>query len=793
MSEKPIVSRNELTLPLSSLLRGHFCVQDANNTTEPTFDELIETIESLLPVAKQAEPITNSINEVINQLDRPNTLMTVLVEILAGLCQTDTTPETLGSIMERPLLLSEQSVFYNFVFQFRHSLSQSSFTTLIRLCKQTQQYKIRHGTSAKRLLGAGNKVDLSSGGGFRGLRSASESMQYLQRVAEEIEALVGQEPRHVITARIEQLEARSPRTPQTHFLLYLVCLHHGDYVGALDKLHQYFDHVLAQRSPSEPSLLPYATLNLAAVHLRFGHIDEALEVVREVTANVQRRSDDVCLARTLALLYSLAEHRCDQTYQLQLLQQTLSRALKLCLGSLSATVMLDTAKHYLLYPRENALAGLVDYYGDAAPSARPDAVWRLIQASLSAATRADTSALSTHLTSQALLKATESWNIYGNSSMATLSAQLQLDIHRTAHSSPHLSSSAPISNVDAAKSLCTLAKLANEIGEEKEALRLLLEAHNSYPQSTYQSHWTLASRQILQDCALRRGDLDTAEIQAIQLSALSPLNLHLEQHIDALYRLTVVLMHKGAWVKASTLIHSLIDTCQACGLTILSAGLRMTLAEIHLRAGAPTAAVGPLLEALTLAEQFGLDQVRVTAIVQLAHIRLKENTGLGAKTALSLLDEVMPHILQHGPALLQAQAKMESAKAVLCIHSNEEEGMASEDVAPASIAHQHEVWTDALAEIEDAIQLASKLHCKQVLIEAWYFKARLLNATGRLVQRNLAAKTFRSLLIPSHAEDDPVNTTPLYSPTGSMHYYIQASTIRDVMTRLASLPLPQQS
>jgi tetratricopeptide (TPR) repeat protein len=324
-------------------------------------------------------------------------------------------------------------------------------------------------------------------------------------------------------------------------------------------------------------------------------------------------------------------------------------------------------------------------------------------------------------------------------------------------------------NSDACASLLILARRANDLGDEREAISLLKEAYRLYPQPTSQSQWIRSARQILQECALRRGEVDAAEMQCIQLSALSPLNLDLQHHIDALYRLSLVLMERGHGTKSRVLLQSLIETCDGCGLSILCAGFRLTLAELLVRAGSPLNAIGPLLQALSLAQSFGLDTIRATAIVQLAHIHLlmateadgnlhggagsgKKKTGKRhAIIASSMLDGIMPHVLQHGSALLQAQARLESVKAIILTsatldatgHSN------AKDLKSSNSSENHAIWSSALEEVEDIVEIATKLNCKRLLVELFYFKARLEHAIGLHVQRNLTAKLFRALSLAS--------------------------------------------
>lgn len=747
--------------------------------------------------------------------------------MIAPLYVNPKTVTSIASLKNDFRYFDEDTVFGSHVAQLSAGLELMSFTALIRLCKLIERYKTRPKPVRAALGGGQAPLDQSIDLSVQSINSTAESAAYLHREAEIIESLIGVMSRHAITERIEKLRNRLPRAPQVCFLFYLVCLHHGDYLGAVDKLHQYFDHILVQQSTPSSTLLPYATLNLAAVHLRFGHIDEALELVREVTANVQRRKDDVCLARTLSLLYRLSEHRCAPGYQFQLLQQTLSRSLSLCLSNLSSQTLMDAAKHYLLHPRENSGLSSIPMFdsdgglgssttGDADAGSRPDAVWRLINASMSAATTTtDSPTSSALLTSQALVVTSSNWAIYGNKTMSDLTSRLQLDVQRShnlqAVSGALIADSSQVSSlvtttklptIEANASLCSLARSVSEMGKDRETFELLLEAYEHYPVSHANADWIRTTRQILQDLALRREDVEAAEIQAVQLCALSPLNIDLHHHIDALYRLCVVMMHKSQYTRANTLIQSLIETCEGSGLTLMAVAFRLTQAELILRAHAasnssspPIEALQPLLQCLSLARIFKLDTIAATASVQLARIHLLMedgvNTQKAAKKALALLETVMPHVLQHGSAILKASAKLESVKASLLLlqstatNSGIEGGKhGSKFQAPSRpSADSIETWSDAMDDLDDVIDIGNKMSSKALLIEAYYFKARLANSLGLNVQRNMAAKQFKALLLTSSlTESSPTPHTSFIST--SMQYYLDGTSLRQLLSKL---------
>ena len=74
-----------------------------------------------------------------------------------------------------------------------------------------------------------------------------------------------------------------------HYLRFLRCLRDREFEGAMDSLHRYFDYSLRHpgAGPSRPSartnmaVLPYALLNLAVLHHRFGQLSHTAQANSE--------------------------------------------------------------------------------------------------------------------------------------------------------------------------------------------------------------------------------------------------------------------------------------------------------------------------------------------------------------------------------------------------------------------------------------------------------------------------------------------------------------------------------
>ncbi|GBG64458.1 hypothetical protein CBR_g44342 [Chara braunii] len=86
-------------------------------------------------------------------------------------------------------------------------------------------------------------------------RTLAQLDSYLREKAVSIEREIGRVPMTALDEQLDELERLSPEMPKIHYLRYLNCLHHGDYPGAMDSLHRYFDYRVDTRGGA--STKPY--------------------------------------------------------------------------------------------------------------------------------------------------------------------------------------------------------------------------------------------------------------------------------------------------------------------------------------------------------------------------------------------------------------------------------------------------------------------------------------------------------------------------------------------------------
>ena len=107
---------------------------------------------------------------------------------------------------------------------------------------------------------------------------------------------------------IRKLLEHEPELPAAYFLRYLNCLQHGERIGALDALHQYFDHAMIQQSTPK-DILQFAAILLASTHSAFGDKQLSFLATDEAVRVAQQSKDAACVAFALGWLYNNSDGR----------------------------------------------------------------------------------------------------------------------------------------------------------------------------------------------------------------------------------------------------------------------------------------------------------------------------------------------------------------------------------------------------------------------------------------------------------------------------------------------------
>ena len=101
---------------------------------------------------------------------------------------------------------------------------------------------------------------------------------------------------------IEAMMRLAEKVPKVLYLRFLRAMHSRDFAQALDDLHRYFD-MFATGGIN----VQYAVLNLAALHLHFGHLEEAMHAINETVRVAQQSDDATALAFAVAWLLRVVQ------------------------------------------------------------------------------------------------------------------------------------------------------------------------------------------------------------------------------------------------------------------------------------------------------------------------------------------------------------------------------------------------------------------------------------------------------------------------------------------------------
>jgi tetratricopeptide (TPR) repeat protein len=536
---------------------------------------------------------------------------------------------------------------------------------------------------------------------------------------------------------IRNVIQQHPELPAAYFLRFMNCVTHGERVGALDALHQYFDVCLCQHQPSS-DILQFAAILLASTHRAFGDYGFALLATDEAVRVAQQSKDAACVAFALGWIYQNNNNNSSQGGGGggQLLERCATRASQGQLPTLVAGANLSLAQRLSQQP-------------DVAPDG-PSQAWNaMLQASTDNKTDNTLPATldrPTHLTerSQGMetlarqrLVSAGIWDSFqlpqlsGISSFVALhchdhlvSTDVWTAIHNVARVALYGSPSkllTPSSSKESSSSSCIYAT----------CLRTLVELREKYKLggTNLDNLFVLNAALVLHEWAVRRGDLQDAQALGVVLeSHLHPrLPNYTQVKVDIYLQKCLLLSRQGHWEEAKKLARQLLDTCQEHGLQTHRVRLLIQLAWIQLESNPHKfiAALPPLLEAVSLCEQWNLDGLHATCLMLLAKVFLRLGNP---KRAIAILHATLPSLLRQEHVWYQSEAYLVLAKCHLQLAKTE--GKNSKRLRAAS---------KELRKSRDGFQTCQDTHR---LRETLYLHARVADALGDNAQRDAASAQF---------------------------------------------------
>ncbi|XP_020345401.2 anaphase-promoting complex subunit 5 [Oncorhynchus kisutch] len=495
----------------------------------------------------------------------------------------------------------------------------------------------------------------------------------------------------------------NPDFAEAHYLSYLNSMRVQDIFISTHSLLHYFDRLILSGSEGKSNgdegygrSLRYAALNLAALHCRFGHYQQADLALQEAIRIAQESNDHVCLQHCLSWLYTLEQMKGSDSSVLT--EDSVKMAAHFCLPYLVSLGIQSLVQ-------QGAVQGktaheLMDALKDTDILHWKHSLSELIDISLA--------------------QTTSIWRMYGKSTMAQQQAQLLLNMN----SLEQVNFGVQQNNTEAfAVALCHLAELHAEQGLYGAVSEVLKHLKEQFPPHTQHAKlWMLCDLKIQFDRAMNDGKYHLAEPHVTAIAALNK--------TEGLYRKAQVLKALNRTTEAYSILQRLQLYCEKTKYTEMIIRVMLVTAELHWESSGFATALPLLLQALALARQHHLQALASETILHLAFTQLM----LGVpEQALGVLHEAMEPILAHGAVMDKGRALLLAARCQMAMAGTRSNGQ------------KHAALGLAVQSLGEAAAYFSMLDCKERLRDVHYLQARLHHTLGQTPQRNKCAMLFRLL------------------------------------------------
>ena len=559
-----------------------FLLEEIEACTERTFSQLVKRIRQKLPLWT-AEALIQSLYRGITAIaaGSPDDLLSFLGETQNLL----TRPVMDTGSTVRPDFLFARSALGLYARRFILESRKMMFSRVSRLFDETRRYvtaisaidvvdRRDHRSSWKESLKSTGTDEMATSVPPSKL-SRTQIQAYLETKIEKLERVVGRGENHpgVTQAEISALLELQPNLPQAYLYRYLNCVASRNVTGAIDASYRYFDFAVRFGSRSGSAVaasaaadgrfrLQYASLNLAILHFRFGHVSESLTAIQEAVRVAQQHGDRSCIARALFWLYHIAS-AAQEPHAVSLLRRCRSQAAALGLHSLERLATLNLAAVVALRPSYRSASdrdGVADVDDENVTRRSPfvaAAVWDAIRSDTStsatdlslsdrsvAATKIEQPSSASnelsggggsdvHALSRSMLLRSAIWEAYGNSCLSreALAEQLQLsgrcdaDATCLALCKLAMANDRPRSHGERIVGIddFSILSVGVKCSMHARSLRIALKARRLFPHapSVPSLAWPRTLCLALFRRSLMRGELRVAEMASLQLSALS--------------------------------------------------------------------------------------------------------------------------------------------------------------------------------------------------------------------------------------------------------------------------------
>uniref|UniRef100_A0A671Q0X2 Anaphase-promoting complex subunit 5 n=1 Tax=Sinocyclocheilus anshuiensis TaxID=1608454 RepID=A0A671Q0X2_9TELE len=599
------------------------------------------------------------------------------------------------------------SVVGLFMRQMLLAYNKLSFSQVYKLYKSLQQY-CRRGNqpelSAEDMELTSNedpRMDINT----RGPLSQKQAEYFLARQAY---LLKNDENKAMSPAKLQDelnnILKFNPDFAEAHYLSYLNSMRVQDIYISTHSLLHYFDRLILSGGEGKSNgdegygrSLRYAVLNLATLHCRFGHYQQADLALQESIRIAQEANDHVCLQHCLSWLYTLEQMK----------------------GSDSVVLTEDSVKiaaHFCLpYLASLGIQSLVQQGAKQGMPAN-----KLLDALRGTDIMHWKQSLS-ELIEISLAQTTSIWRMYGKSTMARQQAQLLLNMN----SLEPVNFGVQQNNTEAfAVTLCHLAELHAEQGLYAVVSDIMKHLKQQFPPHTQHAKlWMLCDLKIQFEKAMNDGKYHLADPHVTAISALNS--------TEGLYRKAQLLKALNQTTKASKILKQLQQRCEKSKNTEMIIRMMLASAELHWDSATGFATAVPLLlQALALSRQHNLQSLTSETLLHLAFTQLM----LGIpEQALVLVQDVLESVLAHGSLIDKGRALLLAARCHMAL--------------AGAAAQEHRLTAVELAvhTLDEAAVYFSQLDCKERMRDIHYLQARLHHSLGNISQRNKCAMLFRLL------------------------------------------------
>lgn len=541
-----------------------------------------------------------------------------------------------------------------------------------------------------------------------------------------------------VELEIRSILEKDPELPAAYFLRFLNCLKHGERVGALDALHQYFDHAMVQHT-SPKDILQFSAILLAVTHSSFGDKGLALMATEEAVRVAQQSKDAACVAFALGWLFENNGHGTAE--RRELLKRCATRAGQGRLRPLVAGSNLALAKHYLEEDRRTPAAAWNSLFEvNSEPTTDPNLP------------NVDRPTYMPPLPKEAMeslarqqLVAAGIWDAFGMPALSGLSSIVALNGHNDLSSEDVLTAIQNVSRLalyGTPSNLLSGGKLDLESPSEghdcvyAKAISTLMQLrqHFSPSNSNFDDSFLHNTALLLHEWAVNRGDLDDAKALEIVLdSYLHPGLANFDQlRVDIGMQKCLLLCREQNWEKARELGSCMLEICQVKMLKSHRARLLIQLAILQLESNPKEfiSAVPPLLEALSLCESCEMHGLHAAALSVLSKVFLRL---LNPKRSLSLLRATIPTLQTREHVWFQADAFLTEAKCHLQLANTSKASMSKKrfQAAITGLGKSQELF----------VRCQDFLRLREVL----YLQARVFSLLGKVNEREAVSKRFTDI------------------------------------------------